>query len=151
LSDYNAGILHGVWIDAVEDADELQEPIDRMLAASPTTRRYGDVAEEWAIHDFEGFGNLRNRTLEHCTHDWTFSLDSDERCTREVRDVCGLVEEHRVMDGFEIQWEQGWQQVAPMYPGRPVFDVCSRACLEGLYAKRVDRAFPGPKPVEEVA
>src|SRR3974390_926961 len=35
---------------------------------------------------FNGFGDLRNRALEHCTHDWIFSLDSDERCTPEVRD-----------------------------------------------------------------
>jgi glycosyltransferase involved in cell wall biosynthesis len=35
---------------------------------------------------FHGFGDLRNRALEYCTHDWIFSLDSDERCTTEVRD-----------------------------------------------------------------
>ncbi len=35
---------------------------------------------------FKGFGDLRNRALEVCTHEWIFSLDSDERCTREVRD-----------------------------------------------------------------
>ena len=27
---------------------------------------------------FHGFGDLRNRALEHCTHDWVFSLDADE-------------------------------------------------------------------------
>ena len=37
------------------------------------------------------FGDLRNRALEHCTHDWIFSLDSDERCTEAVRDeILGL-------------------------------------------------------------
>ncbi len=35
---------------------------------------------------FKGFGDLRNRALEHCRSDWIFSLDSDERCTPEVRD-----------------------------------------------------------------
>ena len=35
---------------------------------------------------FNGFGDLRNRAIEACTHDWIFSLDSDERCTEEVRD-----------------------------------------------------------------
>ncbi len=35
---------------------------------------------------FNGFGDLRNRAVEACTHDWIFSLDSDERCTPEVRD-----------------------------------------------------------------
>lgn len=53
LSDYNAGRLHGVWIDVDGDADELQSHIDLMLQASPEP-----VAEEWAIHDYEGFGPL---------------------------------------------------------------------------------------------
>src|SRR4051812_2718040 len=35
---------------------------------------------------FNGFGELRNRAIAACTHDWIFSLDSDERCTPEVRD-----------------------------------------------------------------
>ena len=59
LTDYNAGILHGEWIEASDDAETMQDGIDSMLAASPTTRRYGDISEEWAIHDYEGFGQLR--------------------------------------------------------------------------------------------
>src|SRR6185437_16323989 len=35
---------------------------------------------------FNGFGDLRNRSLETCRHDWIFSLDADERCTQAVRD-----------------------------------------------------------------
>lgn len=35
---------------------------------------------------FSGFGALRNDAIEACEHDWIFSLDSDERCTAEVRD-----------------------------------------------------------------
>lgn len=51
LSDYNAGRLHGAWIDAVQEIDELHGAIADMLAGSSTGR-----AEEWAIHDYEGFG-----------------------------------------------------------------------------------------------
>ncbi len=41
---------------------------------------------------FNGFGELRNRAIEACTHDWIFSLDSDERCTPQVRDeILGLL------------------------------------------------------------
>lgn len=36
--------------------------------------------------DFKGFGDLRNKALSHCKHEWIFSLDSDERCTKELRD-----------------------------------------------------------------
>ena len=59
LSDYNAGLLHGQWIEAVDDAETMQDEIDSMLQTSPTTARYGEIAEEWAIHDYEGFGQLR--------------------------------------------------------------------------------------------
>jgi glycosyltransferase involved in cell wall biosynthesis len=41
---------------------------------------------------FQGFGELRNRAVEACRCDWIFSLDSDERCTKEVRDeILGLL------------------------------------------------------------
>jgi len=59
LSDYNAGILHGEWLEATDDPADMQGSIDAMLRASPTTKRYGDIAEEWAIHDYDGFGELR--------------------------------------------------------------------------------------------
>ena len=61
LSDYNAGILHGTWIDLDgKDADDVWAEINAMLAASPEFRRFpmGGPAEEWAIHDYEGFGKL---------------------------------------------------------------------------------------------
>jgi glycosyltransferase involved in cell wall biosynthesis len=35
---------------------------------------------------FSGFGRMRNRALEYCSHDWVFSLDADEHCTQTVRD-----------------------------------------------------------------
>lgn len=35
---------------------------------------------------FLGFGDLRNKAIEHCQYEWIFSLDSDERCTPESRD-----------------------------------------------------------------
>ena len=35
---------------------------------------------------FSGFGELRNRAIEACGHEWIFSLDADERCTAAVRD-----------------------------------------------------------------
>lgn len=59
LSDYNAGILHGTWLDADQTASDIHTGITEMLAASPTTARHGDPAEEWAIHDHEGFGPVR--------------------------------------------------------------------------------------------
>lgn len=54
LADYNAGRLHGVWIDVEgKDVDELQAEVNAMLAESEE-----DAAEEYAIHDYEEFGSL---------------------------------------------------------------------------------------------
>ncbi|MDV8052960.1 antirestriction protein ArdA [Pseudomonas aeruginosa] len=50
LAAYNNGYLHGAWIDADHDADEIREEIAAMLARSPI-----EHAEEYAIHDYEGF------------------------------------------------------------------------------------------------
>ena len=82
LASYNEGILHGVWIDVDGmDADDIQAEVDKLLLSSkfPNVRVTcpvcdgdpGDVycgtcdgdgevpsAEEWAIHDHEGFGGL---------------------------------------------------------------------------------------------
>jgi antirestriction protein len=54
LSDYNAGRLHGIWVSAAETAEELSESVQEMLRSSPFPG-----AEEFAIHDYEGFGPLR--------------------------------------------------------------------------------------------
>ena len=54
LADYNDGRLYGAWIDADQDEDELERAIKEMLARSPNPG-----AEEWAIHDYEGFGPLQ--------------------------------------------------------------------------------------------
>ena len=61
LASYNNGILHGAWIDASTDVDEMQDAINAMLRAS----RFPNVtvehdgkrvpsAEEWAMHDKDG-------------------------------------------------------------------------------------------------
>ena len=54
LAAYNSGYLHGVWIDATEGVDDIQEQINSMLESSPV-----EDAEEYAIHDFEGYGSYR--------------------------------------------------------------------------------------------
>jgi len=58
LAAYTAGKLSGEWVELNGDFDEnqerLQETVSRVLAKSPVPG-----AEEIAIHDFEGFGELR--------------------------------------------------------------------------------------------
>lgn len=53
LAAYNNGILHGQWIDATQDADDIHAEIAAMLAASPISE-----AEEYAIHDTDNFEGI---------------------------------------------------------------------------------------------
>lgn len=53
LAAYNSGYLHGVWIDATQELEDIQEQVSNMLKASPV-----EMAEEYAIHDYEGFENV---------------------------------------------------------------------------------------------
>ena len=55
LAAYNNGFLHGRWINAATDYDNMRVEINEMLMQSPVP----DQAEEYAIHDFEGFGHYR--------------------------------------------------------------------------------------------
>ena len=53
LAAYNNGRLHGAWIEVEQDADAVRAAIAAMLKASPEPG-----AEEYAIHDYEGFGGV---------------------------------------------------------------------------------------------
>ena len=54
LAAYNNGYLHGTWIEANQDKEDIYSEIKDMLSKSPIPN-----AEEWAIHDYEGFCGLR--------------------------------------------------------------------------------------------
>jgi antirestriction protein len=54
LAAYNAGCLHGVWIDACQDLEDIHQDIAAMLADSPIAG-----AEEYAIHDYDDFAGYR--------------------------------------------------------------------------------------------
>jgi antirestriction protein len=54
LATYNNGRLHGAWIDVGTDEWAICDGIQAMLKASPIAG-----AEEYAIHDYEGFQGVR--------------------------------------------------------------------------------------------
>lgn len=54
LASYTNGIFHGAWIEAAHEPWDIWAGISAMLAASPLAG-----AEEWAVHDYEGFGGIR--------------------------------------------------------------------------------------------
>jgi glycosyltransferase involved in cell wall biosynthesis len=67
-----------LWADEVVVADSNSTDATASLAAALGAR----IVQV----PFTGFGELRNRAVEACSHEWIFSLDSDERCTAAVRD-----------------------------------------------------------------
>ncbi len=85
------------YIIAYNEAWKIRDAINSVLWAdeivvvdSHSTDDTAAIAESMGARvvqvDFQGFGDLRNRAIAACTHEWIFSLDSDERCTSEVRD-----------------------------------------------------------------
>lgn len=86
-----------VYIIAYNEADKICDAIhsvlwaDEIVVADSFSRdNTAALAEELGARvvqiPFQGFGDLRNQAMAACSHDWIFSLDSDERCTPEVRD-----------------------------------------------------------------
>ncbi|AFY57332.1 antirestriction protein [Rivularia sp. PCC 7116] len=51
LSAYNAGYLHGLWIDGTQQPEDIEDDIKWMLSWSPVADT--ESCDEWAIHDYE--------------------------------------------------------------------------------------------------
>jgi len=82
LAAYNAGILHGTWIEATDDIETIHEQVRELLAASPEP-----FAEEYAIHDFEGFGG--------------FDL-SEYTCLARAHEIACFIDEHPALAGHVL-------------------------------------------------
>ena len=102
-----------VYIIAFNEVDKISDCINSILWAdeiivvdSNSTDGTTELAESLGakvVHiKFNGYGNLRNQALTHCTGDWIISLDSDERCTEEVRDEILELIKHTEIDIFSI-------------------------------------------------
>lgn len=93
LSDYNAGRLHGEWIDAAQDDEDVWEQVNVMLATSPEP-----IAEEWAIHDYEGFGPVH--------------LGEWEDLATVTRLARGIAEHGQAFAAWAVHLERGqWDQL----------------------------------------
>ena len=78
LLDYNAGILHGDWIDATQTDEAIREQVTSILAASPTMDETGEPAEEWGIFDHDDFGSYKVQEYD--------GLEDVARIARGIRD-----------------------------------------------------------------
>lgn len=81
---YNEAAKVEAAVASVLWADEIVVIDSHSADATP------DLARALGAHvvqvPFTGFGDLRNRAIEACRHEWLFSLDADERCTAPLRD-----------------------------------------------------------------
>lgn len=66
------------WVDEIIFVDSFSTDGTAKIAAEFTDKVFQ--------HKFEAFGKLRNEATAHASHDWIFSLDTDERATTEIRD-----------------------------------------------------------------
>lgn len=85
------------YIIAYNEAKKIADTINSVLwadeiivADSASTDQTAQIAQDMGVRvvqiPFQGFGHLRNQAIKACTHEWIFSLDTDEQCTPEVRD-----------------------------------------------------------------
>ncbi len=66
------------WADELIVVDSYSTDATEKISREFTDRVYQ--------HAFNGFGRLRNEAIAHASHDWVFSLDTDERATPELRE-----------------------------------------------------------------
>ena len=119
-----------VYIIAYNEAEKIHDCIKSVLwadeiivADSHSTDGTTEIARKLGakvIHiPFKGYGDLRNQAITYCTGDWIFSLDSDERCTIEVRDEIIALIDNAPLDIYQVprknffmgRWikHSGWQ------------------------------------------
>ena len=102
-----------VYIIAFNEVDKISDCINSVLwadeiivADSNSTDGTSEIAMELGakiVHiPFNGYGDLRNQAITHCNGDWIFSLDSDERCTIEVRDEITKLINNAPLDIYRV-------------------------------------------------
>ena len=102
-----------VYIIAYNEADKIRDCINSVLWAdeiivadshsSDGTTEIASKLGAKVIHiPFKGYGDLRNQAISNCTGDWIFSLDSDERCTIEVRDEIIALIDNAPLDIYQV-------------------------------------------------
>ena len=141
LSDYNDGELFGVWIDLYEHTtqEEIQAEITKMLAQSPTARRTGEPAEEWAFHDYENCSVREYDSLEKLEAIAVAYAECEEegidwglfRQWQSYNNKPGSVEEFR--ETYQGTYGSGQEFAAEL-----VEDLCDLSSVPGLVRYRID-------------
>lgn len=99
LAAYNDGKMHGAWIDATQDVEDIEEEIKKMLKESPM-----ENAEEWEIHDSEGFGDVKTKKM---------SLDEISRLAKGIEEhgeaFAAFFENTYDIDEAESEFEEAYE------------------------------------------
>lgn len=132
LADYNNGILHGAWIDAAREPEEIQADIDAMLAKSLEPE-----AEEFVIFDYDHFGLCRINE-----HD---PIDVVARVAR------GIKEHGNAFAAWVDVYEKdpgSWDDFSEAYLGHynSVQDYADRLADELGYAEQLDKVPESLQP-----
>lgn len=107
LAAYNNGILHGVWVNVCDDLEDIKNQISKMLSNSPE-----DDAEEYAIHDHEGFEG-------YSVSEWS-GID-------ELHKIACFIEEHPGIGGGVLS-----QFGDNLEDAKRAMDDCYLGCYESL-------------------
>jgi glycosyltransferase involved in cell wall biosynthesis len=102
-----------VYIIAFNEVEKIRDCINSVLWADEiivadsnstdgTTQIALDLGAKVFHIPFKGYGDLRNKAISYCNYDWIFSLDSDERCTVEVRDEILQLISNAPLDIYKI-------------------------------------------------
>ena len=78
-----------------------------IIVDSHSTDRTATISHEFTDKvyqvDFKGFGDLRNQAVSYTTHDWVFSLDSDERMTAELQgEIRGVLDSGPKVEAYYV-------------------------------------------------
>ena len=103
------------WADEIVVVDGESEDKTAELA-----RRF---TEKVFVRRWEGYGASKNFALQHCTSDWVFWLDADERVTKDLRSEIQFVVDQGVTSAVGYEFPRKafflgkWIRHCGWYPG----------------------------------
>jgi antirestriction protein len=110
LAAYNAGDLHGQWVDAT-DIDELERVRAEVIRMSPAWKR-GETAEEHAVMDYDGFGSLTSTLAEWPSFSTLASIaqaiEQHGPAFAAYVDACEPALDEHIASGFEDAYRGEW-------------------------------------------
>ncbi|MFH2061255.1 MAG: glycosyltransferase family 2 protein [Pseudomonadota bacterium] len=103
-----------VYIIAFNEEDKIEQALksvqwadEIIVADSSSTDNTVAIAGSYGATviqiPFAGFGSLRNDAINACSHDWIFSLDSDERCTHAAKnEIQDIIKSKDSLDAYYV-------------------------------------------------